>query len=1238
VALVVTLIMLSVITIVAVTFLAMSRRERTSVTQTLNLTGAKTMADAALERAKGQIMAPILATTNMLNGDMAVSRNYINTNGFQPGVSRYDNVSYVYRNGQPLNQDDFLQNLTNLLIDPRPPVFVRTNRPGTPPALEFRFYVDLNRNGQFETNGFFLDYDNLGNPINPERPDPHWFVGDPEWIGVLEKPNLPHSANNRFIGRYAYIILPVGKTLDVNFIHNQSQSNFLAGLPNPGRFYRDQGFGTYEINLAAFLAALNTNSAWADPRDPNPGYRYSTNGFSAGTAFADALDFVQYRYRGGYTNEDTVASIFGQNALTFINDHIDGLGREVAPPPAGLIDDEQLHPWPGASSRQHWYSVHDFFDNSRFPTITLGANFAGRLGAASNGTNSHDRYTYYRLLSELGTDSAQEPAHADIPRLKQQIGAYKQEDFLADTVGRINLNYDNIYHTAPEFVNWDPLVFFTNLGSILISNQYGIDINDIPVTPTNPYPSSLQRLLQVAANIHDGTTTDFFPSVFLPVTATIRDPFATNRTATTKGITGYTTNLNRATAIEWALTNTYGLPAIVGAKKGLPNFNEFVFQTHFQITRKLEVARPDLYSLPNQTNQLLIVGISNLVAVENWNSYSNAFPSNFQVYVTNSLSFTLIDSNDANFIPISGIIGAGADFPVLVASNAAWYFKPKNPALAGYANGFMVPLYTNVAILASSRYKGGKLDGLTNSVLTDSWLPRNGDLRQPDWRLAVSNRLTYIASSLPPGPTSVDVPNGKVFDLVSVSVVTNLNLTELLQSQDTDTVYPSAIAALWDTNRNSKSALASVPTEGILRQIAISMGSPTLSAVDWTSFNGTTARPQDKDTSIQYFSQFVSTTSGFTPTNRFAQAPFTASRRFVHTMSWQANDPLVHYLLADMRGGSNAVTFVRPNDIFTNNLNLGRLNEQYDPWLGNPNKDNKDQIDPDDIYVGVKDPGVFGSDDWDFPSQKLPSIGWLGRVHRGTPWQTIYLKAEVAPPARWLRHSPDMRSHPTNDWRLLDIFTVAQTPNASRGQLSINQSGVAAWSAVLGSITVLSNTMPNLNRRAPTLAGGNFNTLVVEPITNAPVIQRIVDAVNVARLRLTNQTFRSVGDLMSVPELTTRSPFLNFMPTPDGFSADDIGAFGFNDEAYERIPRSILSLLKVGDARYVVYAFGQSLKPADKSIVTSALNPNYFGICTNYQITGEVFTRSVVKIEGPTTTNVFNPRPTILNYNILPAD
>ena len=39
---------------------------------------------------------------------------------------------------------------------------------------------------------------------------------------------------------------------------------------------------------------------------------------------------------------------------------------------------------------------------------------------------------------------------------------------------------------------------------------------------------------------------------------------------------------------------------------------------------------------------------------------------------------------------------------------------------------------------------------------------------------------------------------------------------------------------------------------------------------------------------------------------------------------------------------------------------------------------------------------VTRSDDWDFPTNKFPNIGWLGRVHRGTPWQTIDMKSPVA--------------------------------------------------------------------------------------------------------------------------------------------------------------------------------------------------------------------------------------------------
>ena len=46
--------------------------------------------------------------------------------------------------------------------------------------------------------------------------------------------------------------------------------------------------------------------------------------------------------------------------------------------------------------------------------------------------------------------------------------------------------------------------------------------------------------------------------------------------------------------------------------------------------------------------------------------------------------------------------------------------------------------------------------------------------------------------------------------------------------------------------------------------------------------------------------------------------------------------------------------------------------------------------------LAIKDPLVRQSDDWDFPTYKLPTVGWLGRVHRGTPWQSVYLKSVMS--------------------------------------------------------------------------------------------------------------------------------------------------------------------------------------------------------------------------------------------------
>jgi hypothetical protein len=70
----------------------------------------------------------------------------------------------------------------------------------------------------------------------------------------------------------------------------------------------------------------------------------------------------------------------------------------------------------------------------------------------------------------------------------------------------------------------------------------------------------------------------------------------------------------------------------------------------------------------------------------------------------------------------------------------------------------------------------------------------------------------------------------------------------------------------------------------------------------------------------------------------------------------------------------------------------------------------------------------------------------------------------------------------------------------------------------------------------------------------------------------------------------------------------------------------------------VIYSFGQTLKPAPRSIITSG---SFFGMCTNYQITAETATRAVVRIEGapvPGRVNLATPRLVMESFNVIGPD
>ena len=339
----------------------------------------------------------------------------------------------------------------------------------------------------------------------------------------------------------------------------------------------------------------------------------------------------------------------------------------------------------------------------------------------------------------------------------------------------------------------------------------------------------------------------------------------------------------------------------------------------------------------------------------------------------------------------------------------------------------------------------------------------------------------------------------------------------------------------------------------------------------------------------------------------------------MQTTRWEANDPLVHYLTDDLRvfkygtltNDSKGRIISPPSKAtisITDDSSIGSRNRKYRPWGGN------DQLTEDvDLTASdyrVKDAGVRSSDDWDFPTNKLPSLGWLGRIHRGTPWQTMYLKAYPTNDLQgnafqgdWMmdKGGPGLsfEAHPTNDWRMLDLFTVALHPNATRGQLSVNQTNLPAWSAVLAGVTATTFVEPDPNVFVP------VDTNVV-PAAIQGQLQYIFDGISRARSLMPSNRFEHIADILAAPELTTASPFL----IPTGISArwsPKDQAEQLRDIDYERIPDQIMSLLRVGDPRFVIYSFGQSLKPEYVDPAT--------GLALNYQITGEVATRSIIRVE-----------------------
>jgi len=131
-------------------------------------------------------------------------------------------------------------------------------------------------------------------------------------------------------------------------------------------------------------------------------------------------------------------------------------------------------------------------------------------------------------------------------------------------------------------------------------------------------------------------------------------------------------------------------------------------------------------------------------------------------------------------------------------------------------------------------------------------------------------------------------------------------------------------------------------------------------------------------------------------------------------------------------------------------------------------------------------------------------------------------------------------------------------------------------------------------------------------------------------------TFEHAGDILAASALSVRSPFLNWND-----AAQQVN--GISDEMYEWLPQQVMSLLRVSGTpqspmRYVIYCYGQALKPAPNGIntasITLANGESAFGMVTNYQIVAESDTRTVVNF-GSVVTNMVSTNDEFGNLYLL---
>jgi hypothetical protein len=625
---------------------------------------------------------------------------------------------------------------------------------------------------------------------------------------------------------------------------------------------------------------------------------------------------------------------------------------------------------------------------------------------------------------------------------------------------------------------------------------------------------------------------------------------------------------------------------VIGVKKGFPNFNEFAMHSQVQVVRKLQFHRPGTSTTQkvNEIDQMYVLGISNVFGLEAWNSYSTAFPRDLQIVVQPDLSILVTNLETGKWLnPAYSRYRPAATIANMASNTWTGYDSMFSQV------SFQIPVFTNRVFLTSSTYSQAQ-DQFVPLTGTFERTPGTTNFYVPYWQLTLKTRLRYAL-----------VDSGRIVDYVNLTADSQLDITSVLTSGGScgDPYYPDGSnGGMWCTNRMYGRTSDSAPTYGIQNQIEASLGH---TSVDWNSSLHEFPAGMSVADAIAFFKgQFA---PSYPRSSNTFNAPFQPVRNIYLVTSWQANDPLVHYTLGDLTDLTRTVLSV-DNLNPSPTANLSRVNGRYEPWGGNPYSGSSSTTKFD---LTLKDPLILRPDDWDFPTNLLSDLTSIGRVHRGTPWQTIYLKSPGTTFTNWRQwtgndqlvpnwhgvyfgYSDAFYTQPTNDWRLASLVVSLLSTNDPRNLASVNQPSAPAWCSLLDGMTVLTNT-----------DFGQYDPVIVS--SNSPQAATVAAALDTGRASRPGHYFHDLAEILATPELSLASPWLNTNGAAQFNST-------MNDEACEALPSQLLPLLRP-DSTSSVSQNGGTLQVqftgADAyayAVQTSSNLLDWTAISTNYPANG----------------------------------